>query len=56
MKTNQVKMKILAKVLNVICNVVYWVVVAGFGLFLLGNIVLLFGPKVYKRKELILSR
>jgi hypothetical protein len=43
-KTGQVKMKILAKILNVICNVVFWVVVAGFGLFLLGNIVLLFIP------------
>jgi len=43
-KTRQVKMKMLAKILNIICNVVFWVTAAGFFIFLLGNIVLLFVP------------
>jgi Protein of unknown function (DUF2975) len=43
-KTGQVKMKMLAKILNVICNVVFWVAAVGFCIFLLGNIALLFVP------------
>jgi hypothetical protein len=43
-KTGQVKMKMLAKILNVICNLVFWVTVGGFFIFLLGNIALFFIP------------
>jgi Protein of unknown function (DUF2975) len=43
-KTGQVKMKMLAKILNVICNILFWVAAVGFCIFLLGNIVLVFVP------------
>ncbi len=43
-KTGQVKMKMLAKILNVICNILFWVAAVGFCLFLLGNLTLLFVP------------
>lgn len=43
-KTGQVKMKMLAKILNVVCNVVFWMAAVGFCIFLLGNIALLFVP------------
>ena len=44
MNNRQVKMKMLARVLNIICQVVFWVTAAGFGLFLLASLVLLFIP------------
>jgi Protein of unknown function (DUF2975) len=43
-KTGQVKMKMLAKILNVICNILFWVAAVYFCIFLLGNIALLFVP------------
>jgi hypothetical protein len=41
-KTRQVKMKMLARILNIICNVVLWVTMAGFVLFFICKNVLLF--------------
>lgn len=45
MKTRQVKMKMLAKVLNIICNVAFWITAVGFVLFLLASIFISFIPK-----------
>ncbi len=50
-KKQQVKMKMLAKVLNIICNVAFWITAVGFCLFLIANIVLLFIPE----KNLVIS-
>ena len=46
-----VRMKMLAKVLKIICNVVFWISVVGFVLFLLASIVVSFIPK----ENLVLS-
>jgi len=43
-KTGQVKMKMLAKILNVICKIAFWITAVGFVLFLLGGIVILLVP------------
>jgi hypothetical protein len=37
-KTRQVQMKMLARVLKIICNVGFWITAVGFGLFLLAGI------------------
>jgi hypothetical protein len=50
-KKQQVQMKMLAKVLNIICNGAFWITAVAFGLFLIANIVLLFIPE----KNLIIS-
>jgi Protein of unknown function (DUF2975) len=50
-KKQQVQMKMLAKVLNIICNVAFWITAAAFGLFIIANIVLLFIPE----KNLVIS-
>ena len=39
-KTGQVKMKMLAKILNVICKIVFWITAVGFVLFLLASIII----------------
>ncbi len=44
MNKSQVRMKMLARILNIICRVVFWVTTAGFALFLLASLVLLFIP------------
>jgi protein-S-isoprenylcysteine O-methyltransferase Ste14 len=44
-KTQQVKMKMLAKVLNIICNVAFWITAVGFVLFLFASIVISFIPR-----------
>ena len=36
----QVRMKTLAKVLNIICNVIFWITAVGFVLFLLATIII----------------
>ena len=46
-----VRMKMLAKVLKIICNVVFWISAVGFILFLLASIVVSFIPK----EHLVLS-
>jgi len=43
-KTQQVKLKKLARVLNVICSIVFWIAAVGFCTFLLANIVIAFVP------------
>ena len=50
-KKQQVQMKMLAKVLNIICKAAFWITVVAFGLFLIANIVLLFIPE----KDLVIS-
>ena len=50
-KKEQVQMKMLAKVLNIICNVAFWITAVAFGLFIIANIVLLFIPE----KNLVIS-
>ena len=44
MKTQQVKLKLLARVLEIICSILFWVTAVGFCIFLLGNIALAFIP------------
>ena len=44
MNKRQVKMKMLAKVLKVICNIGFWITAVGFVLFLLASIVISFIP------------
>jgi hypothetical protein len=41
---SQVRMKRLARILNIICRVMFWVTTLGFGLFLLASLVLFFIP------------
>jgi hypothetical protein len=43
-KTGQVKMKMLAKILNVICKIVFWITAVGFVLFLLAGIIISLVP------------
>lgn len=51
MKTRQVQMKVLAKVLRIISNVVFWITAAGFVLFLLASIFISLIP----RENLVIS-
>jgi hypothetical protein len=51
MKKGQVRMKMLAKIFNIVCNVAFWVTAVGFCLFLIANIALLFIPE----KNLVIS-
>jgi hypothetical protein len=44
MKPGQVKMKMLVKVLYIICNIFFWITTIGAGLFLLGNIIISIVP------------
>jgi hypothetical protein len=44
MNKSQVRMKMLARILNIICQVVFWITTIGCGLFLLASLVLLFIP------------
>jgi hypothetical protein len=50
-KTGQVKMKMLAKMLNVICKIVFWITAVGFVLFLLAGIIILLVPA----KDMVVS-
>ena len=50
-KTGQVKMKMLAKILNVICKIAFWITAVGFVLFLLAGIVILLVPA----KDMVVS-
>jgi len=50
-KTGQVKMKMLAKILNVICKIVFWITAVGFVLFLLAGIIILLVPA----KDMVVS-
>jgi hypothetical protein len=50
-KTGQVKMKMLAKILNVICKIAFWITAVGFVLFLLAGIIILLVPA----KDMVVS-
>ena len=45
MKTRQVKMKTLAKILKIVANVIFWVAAVVFCLFLVASIIMLFIPE-----------
>ena len=47
MNNRQVKMKMLAKVLKIICNIGFWITAVGFVLFLLASIFISLIPREY---------